>query len=179
MSATRAPNRLCNELVSDLTGLEYCKDAQEALRLLVLLNSIIQSQETLSEIPQQRLIPLVKRLMGWGKETLSGSVPAVAEVARLVTAAVPLIQDVYGSHWAQMMAFVSRIWLGRNGRDSVLAELPAIHASLKLFAALMRVHDANDDLDDAWRETMFSKHIIGLLKIMPGESDASLCSNLD
>ncbi|KAI9847349.1 MAG: hypothetical protein M1838_000933 [Thelocarpon superellum] len=174
MSGTKTANRLCNEIVSDLTVLQYATDPDEAVRLLVLLNAIIQYQETASEIPRQRLVPLVKRLMEWWNQedidpaqSLLSSSAATSEVAKVLLVLVPVIQDVYGSHWSQIVDFIGQTWAGSGVSEPVIRRLPAIHASLRLFAAVRKVRSANDDVDDAWTEMDLPSKLIQLLKTMP------------
>ncbi|KAI9812264.1 MAG: hypothetical protein M1832_000454 [Thelocarpon impressellum] len=174
MSSTKVASRLCNELVSDLTGLEYRKHPAEALRMLVLLNAIVQHQDTANDIPPHRLVPFVKSLLDWwGGDDHEPSVAAAAEVAKVLTIVLPVIQDVYGGHWSRTTKLVKDIWLGDGDESNAESRLPAVHASLKLFGELKKIHHSNDDADDAYKEAEFPTQLASLVReIMPdGTSD--------
>lgn len=176
--------RLCNELVSDLTGFDILhKDAEGmnsaffvgytpsltslALRQLVVLNAIVQNQEgTVDDIPQQRLVFLTKHLISsLGQETMSA--PTTAEVLKLLKIVLPMIKGIYGAHWTEILHFISTLWSESPSSDAL--HLPVIHSSLRLYATLRSLvgnDEGNDDLDDAWKETLgvLSTGMVNLLK---------------
>lgn len=83
---------------------------------------------------------------------------------------LPYMNDIYGSHWSDILSYLTELWsgtksLGTNPDDL----LPVLHASLKLLHVLRRLEsneDANDDLQDAWKEAeeAIARGLINLLK---------------
>lgn len=176
--------RLCNELVSDLTGFDVLrKDAEGmnyaffvgytpsltslALRQLVILNAIVQNQEGIvDDIAQQRLVFLTKHLISsFGQEMMSA--PTTAEVLKLLKIVLPIIKGIYGAHWTEILQFISKLWSESPSSDDL--HLPVIHSSLRLYATLRSLvgnDEGNDDLDDAWKESLgvLSTGMVKLLK---------------
>lgn len=169
LSTSKATDRMCNELISDLTGLDYAMEPLEALRLLILLNSIIQHQDVVGEVPHTRLLPLVKHLLEWWDGSLPKDPRSTAEVAKVLTAILPVVQTVYGMHWTYAMQFVDNVWTGTGTIAGSMERLPAIHAALKLFIALKKIHSANDDADEAWKEIDWLNSLVLALRTMPSE----------
>ncbi|WP_258270836.1 hypothetical protein, partial [Escherichia coli] len=59
-------NRVCNELVSDLTGLDVSQQQDKVVRELVTLNTILGSQDDVVDvIAKQRLVFLIKHIAPW------------------------------------------------------------------------------------------------------------------
>ncbi|KAI9786287.1 MAG: hypothetical protein M1816_008096 [Peltula sp. TS41687] len=164
-----------NELAGAITGAEFSNDDQDNLRLLVLLNSILQYGDMALETPQHRLVLFVKTLLDWVEQGLLDSSAATAEVARVLSATVPLISTVYGSRWSMMMEFINQVWSHTFQDDSLDLRLPAIHATLRLFAVLRKIHGDNDDAEDAWKSSLpnLNQRLIELLKRAPNVSDDS------
>ncbi len=116
-------------------------------------------------IPQQRLVFLVKNLasqLGQGNTS-----PAVtAEVLKLLKVVLPIIKGIYGSHWAEILDFMTTMWSQMPSMDSL--KLPLVHASLRLHATMRSLvghDDGNEDLDDAWKEAIgsLSEGLVNLL----------------
>ena len=153
-----AAQRFCNELVTDLTYADISQESDKAFRKLVILNTMLQHLEGInSTIAKQRLVFFVKKVVGWLKEQpLPKSY--VAELCKILTVLLPDMNDIYGDHWADIMSYIVEYWqktsaLDESGTDS---ELPAIHASIRLFSSLRRLKggtEPNDDLVDAWSES--------------------------
>ena len=137
------------------------------LRQLIILNSILQNQDGIADgIPQQRLVFLIKHFISsLNQETMSP--PVIAEILRVFGVVLPIIKGIYGSHWAEILQFLSGVWSPSLSGDD--HELPVIHASLRLYIILKSIigdDDGNDDLEDAWKEFLgaLSKGLINLLK---------------
>ncbi|KAI9809452.1 MAG: hypothetical protein M1827_006832 [Pycnora praestabilis] len=166
MTSHKDALRLCNELIADLTGFDLDKNAHEGLRELILLNAIIKTPDNIAaSVPQQRLVFLIKKLTFWLSQSPAES-QLVAEVLKVLTVILPLIRQVYGSHWSETLNFISHMWLDDcTMRDE---QLPKIHASLKLYAVLNELlsEESNDDLEDAWKEStgLMAEGMIALLK---------------
>ncbi|KAI9801446.1 MAG: hypothetical protein M1833_002678 [Piccolia ochrophora] len=169
MATGRVALRLCNELVSDLSVLQLSK-SEEVVRKVVLQNSIIQHQDIITDVPKHRIVPMVKHVLDWADEGLIKSPYAASEVARMLLVVLPVIQDVYGSHWSSTISWIEQVWLHSLTTDEYL---PAIHFALRLHALLAKIHQANDDADEAWREAKdsLSLALVSLLKRLPDVSD--------
>ncbi|KAF1963832.1 hypothetical protein CC80DRAFT_398192 [Byssothecium circinans] len=172
LAASKSCERMCNELVADLTGLDLEKTPEEGLQQLVLLNFLLYSQEDIVQsIAKQRLIFFVKHVIAWLEDTSSG-IPVRAEVCRALTVLLLIMADMYGEHWGQILTSLAASWSAtqeleenESGMDS---PIPFVHASLKLFAQLRSltvIEDPNDDLLDAWKE---NEHAVpeGLLNLL-------------
>lgn len=143
------------------------------MRQLIILNAIIQNQDSIADgIPQQRLVFLVKHLISnLGQGITSSAV--IAETLKVFTVVLPIIKGIYGSHWTDILRFISTVWSQTLLSDD--QELPVIHASLRLYAimrSLVGDDDGNDDLEDAWKESLsvLSESLINLLKQSQGWS---------
>jgi len=177
--------RTCNELVADLTGLDVSQKSRESLRQLILLNLALQDQKHLVDsIAKQRLIFFVKHAIPWLHER-NVCFAVKAELCKVLTNLLSSIKDIYGTHWAEILNYFVELWSSRNKIDESpvsIPRLPLMHASLKLFAALQALttdDDSNDDLKDAWQESIeaLSKGLINLLKqsgAMADDSDQPL-----
>ncbi|KAI9674183.1 MAG: hypothetical protein M1817_002001 [Caeruleum heppii] len=164
--------RLCNEIASELTSHEYSHGPEDSLRSLVMFNAIIQYQDV--DIPPQRLVPLVKNLLSWRSQGLIAAPQASAEVARVLTVLLPLIQEVYGEHWSVTLHFIELVWSDvAKGRPRD-AELPPLHATLRLYGTLKKIRHTNDDADDAWNTSAatLSKMLLAVLKAFPGQPES-------
>ncbi|KAF2083345.1 RING zinc finger protein-like protein [Saccharata proteae CBS 121410] len=174
---TKEASRFCNELVAQITGFDINKDPREALYLLVLLNTLIHNQEELgTTIAKQRLIFLVKHIMAWldlDAETVGANMRA--ETYRALMVLLPLMKDIYGSHWTEILGSLTSFWssepktTGESASAAFEDDLALIHASLKLYAVLRTLKkedEANDDLVDAWKEAepAASSGLVNLLK---------------
>ena len=141
-----------------------------ALRHLVILNAIIQNQEgILDDLPQQRLVFLTKHLIS--SLAREASAPTTAEILKLLKIVLPTIKGIYGSHWTEILQFISTLWSESRSIDD--QQLPVIHSSLRLHATLRSLignDEGNDDLDDAWKEALalLSMGMVNLLKQSQG-----------
>ncbi|KAF1939847.1 hypothetical protein EJ02DRAFT_380896 [Clathrospora elynae] len=172
LAASKACERLCNEIIADLTGLTITQKSEEALRQLIVLNSLLKQDGIVGTIAKQRLVFFVKHVVPWLQEhDLAQSVKA--ELYRALTVLLPLMSDMYGEHWGDILTSLAAAWSANNeleenesGMDS---PIPLVYASLKLYAqlrTLTQAEEPNDDLVDAWKETEQSvaDGLINLLK---------------
>ncbi len=158
LSGTQSLTRYCNELVADLTDLDLAANEQHGLEKLVILNSIVRTQEdAVASIAKQRLIFLVKKLTPWLES--DNGIAAKAEVCKALVELLPAMADMYGEHWEQSLGFLVSFWSSSIGGPEtgevreyhILLE----HASLKLMALLnklARSDKPNDDLVDSLKE---------------------------
>lgn len=143
--------RVCNEIVSDLTGLDLSRDTEKALHELITLNTILSSQdEVVSKITKQRLIFLVKHIIPW--MGLDNDPTIRAEVAKTMAHLLPGMEDIYGEHWIQILSALTETWSQVNIDELTI---PVINASLRLFGSLSKLstaEEANDDLVDGLKD---------------------------
>ncbi|KAL5117422.1 hypothetical protein ACEQ8H_004738 [Pleosporales sp. CAS-2024a] len=172
LAASKACERMCNELVADLTGLPVETMYDEALRQLVQLNALLGQDDITESIAKQRLVFFVKHVIPWLQST-KVTRPLKAELCRALTVLLPIMGDMYGDHWINILGFLSAFWLSTNdlqgNKTGVDSSIPSVHASLKLYAQLRnltQIDDPNDDLLDAWKATEQSvaDGLINLLK---------------
>lgn len=173
--------RLCNELVADLTGQDLHQNMQDGesaclslpaptltcigFRQLLLLNAVIQKQDDIAQaIPQQRLVFFVKHI---NSQLAKGSVskPVHSEAFKTLAVILPVIKDVYGAFWGQIVDLMIKSWsVPMEKNDTGVAPL---HASLRICATLHKLadDDPNDDLQDVWISER-KPLVIGLLGVM-------------
>jgi hypothetical protein len=173
LSASKSCERMCNELIADLTGLNVEEKSGEGLNQLIQLNSLLYGQEGITEsIAKQRLVFFVKHVVPW-LQVAGVTRPIKAELCRALAILIPMMSDMYGEHWADILNALATAWaatqeLQENG-SGIDSPIPFAHASLKLYAQLRNLtlsEDPNDDLVDAWKETERSvaDGLINLLK---------------
>lgn len=151
LAGSQSLNRVCNELVADITALDVTGKEQVALESLVVLNAILQTQEDIvSVIAKNRLVFLVKQLVSWLETGASFAVKA--EICKALFKLLPGMADMYGEHWAQIMEVLISFWKSPTAvTDSAAVSDAGIlltHASLKLFTALQKLGQAEDVSDD-------------------------------
>ena len=159
LSHSQTLTRFINELVSDLTVEKVDESMQEGLLKLVCVNVILQDQEELaSTISKQRLIFFAKHMIQWlAREEISAAVKA--EACKVLTMVLPHMQDIYGTHWADILEFLAQLWSSQSYLNQATvwsARLTLIHASLKLcesMRAMIFSIDTNDDFKDSWNES--------------------------
>lgn len=134
LAASKSCERMCNELVANITGLsieQNSEDGQSFIRLslsaqyshilglrqLVLLNTLIYGQEGIADsIAKQRLVFFVKHVIPWLQNgTATSSVRG--EVCRTLTALLPLMSDLYGEHWGEILNALAAAWEENQGID--------------------------------------------------------------
>ncbi|KAK2870551.1 hypothetical protein FQN49_003105 [Arthroderma sp. PD_2] len=160
---TQTAGRLCNQLVADMTGLEDT-DNTDALRKLSTLNSLLHGENNPAKsIPAQRLVFLVKHLIVCLQSGKFGPGP-VAEILKVLTAILPLMKEIYGSHWSEVFDLLNTSWDKGDMSDEFL---PVLHSSLRLFNCLRKLatNDGNEDLEDAWKEAQ-KTHTENMVKLL-------------
>ncbi|KAK2810085.1 hypothetical protein FQN50_003279 [Emmonsiellopsis sp. PD_5] len=170
IAATASGMRLCNELISDITGFNIDKEL-EGLRKIATLNLLIQGENNIARnVPKPRLVFLVKRLIAC-LESESPSPGLVSEILKLLTNVFPLIKEIYGSHWTSGFEILQESW---SQNEIVDESLPVLHSSLRLFACLksLATTESNDDLEDAWATSQKS-HSQALIQLL-SQFDSSL-----
>ncbi|KAF2717089.1 hypothetical protein K431DRAFT_316027 [Polychaeton citri CBS 116435] len=177
---TQTLNRICNELVADLTDSDFVTNPAQALEQLVILNACLhlQDSDTVSSIAKQRLIFLVKNLL----TALQSDVTPVIEVeiCRSLAILVQGMQDTYGDYWEQLLSYVTTFWTSLETElDSGTIndhQVLLVFATLKLYGAirnLSKSDETNDDLVDALKDNRekIAAGLIHLLRATNGVSD--------
>lgn len=128
-------------------------------------------QNTAETIAKQRLIFFVKHVIPWLQlQETPVSLPIQSETCQVLSAVLSYMNDIYGSHWTDILAYLTGLWSGTTSLGTSRNDpLPALHASLRLLEVLRRLksnEDVNDDLLDAWKEAEggVSRGLLNLLK---------------
>jgi hypothetical protein len=136
LAASKSCERMCNELVADLTGLKIDAKPEEGkttsafiscatlvatglnmtltlktgLRQLLLLNTILYGQEGIAtSVAKQRLIFFVKHVVPW-LENMATPSAVRGEVCRALATLLPLMSDIYGEHWGSILRALATSW---------------------------------------------------------------------
>lgn len=135
------------------------------LRKLVILNSLMYGEKNPAKnIPTQRLVFLVKHLITC-LQSGEFRVGILSEVLKVLSAVLPLMKEIYGSHWPDLFDELKSLWQ----KEELSSEyLPVLHSSLRLFSCLRKLatEDSNEDLEDAWKEARKSHtdNMVNMLK---------------
>ena len=167
---------MLNGLIATLTGLDVDKDHNTALRLLVLVNAILQNEDApTDQVAKQRIVFFVQQISQWiDKPFVELSVQA--ETFRALSAVIWHMKDIYGAHWLHILQSVVGKWGQLPSNAS--GWLPLLHSSLKLFGVLRSIseeEDANEDLLEAWKEVQptAAEALVSVLKKLEfGANDA-------
>lgn len=157
--------------MSIISGFSRLENSFENLRALVLLDMTFGLEDLISKIPQHRLVLFVKKIISWLEQGLLEESFITALAARILNVVLPFIQDVYGSHWSSVFDLINRVWSNWLEGTPPDMRLPAIHATIKLFTVLGKIHGANDDADDAWSSNVdgLNKGLVRLLTLAPSK----------
>lgn len=171
LDAPPSLNTLTNRLVSDAAGAK--PTSEKSLATLVMLTCCLGFYQE-GEVPVQmnRLVFAVRNVTGWFEDEGPVEPFFAAESCRLLTRLLPEISSVYGAHWENTLGYCAKIW-EQAGEFPPEVMLSAIHASIKLYAALEAMPEPNDDLEDALKTQADAKAsaLVDLLKL-PRESEA-------
>lgn len=166
LSTSQLVKNMCNQLVSDITGVSAHSD--KALGLLVLLNTTLSVYDE-GDVPvaQNRLVFAVKQILSW-VDTASEDSERAAEMFRALHRLLPAIRGVYGSYWETAIGFCISTWESDDLRALTDERIPMVGMSLKLYTILRTLDDANDDLEDALRQLGYqvSQGMLSLLGLL-------------
>ncbi|KAK2739655.1 hypothetical protein FQN57_006487 [Myotisia sp. PD_48] len=159
--------KLCNQYVADITSTNDFAEIRD-LQKLVILNVLAKIEgNPMSNIPTQRIVFLVKHLIGTLKAEHS-ELDFGAEALKLLASVLPQIREVYGSHWSDVFDILKSIWDVHDLSDTYL---PTLHSSLRLFECLRKLaaSDSNEDLEEILKESQPSNinHLVNLLSLFP------------
>jgi hypothetical protein len=170
--------RICNELVADLTALDVDTKEQAALESLVVLNAILYTQDDIvAAIAKNRLIFLVKRVISW--LDTDASLTVKAEICKALAKLLSGMADMYGEHWAEVIGHLISFWKNSTAmsNDAVVSESGVLlaHSSLKLFAVLQKLGQAEDVCDDLVETLKDNRDSIngGLIALLQAASELS------
>ena len=173
--------RLCNYLLTDLTGHDFRENLAEGMsaiikpylrltvigmRKLCLVSCIFtRAQDYVNDIPQQRLVFFVQHLVGQLETNVPSSTVAGGQTMIVLSFVLPAVKDIYGPFWSVILESIQK--------TGAQADLFALHASLRLLNLLRRSYmlESNDDLLDAWTEkkTAVAEYLVNLLWQLQGK----------
>ena len=170
LASSKAVTRLCNGLVSDITG--AFPTSQTTLMAMVLLNTCLSVYE-LGELPveNRRQIFAVRQITTWMDTPDEVDNRLATEVCRALYRLFPNIKTVYGPYWEQTVEYCISLW-NRASHDPLDARLPYLQSSFKLFSELVSMADANDDLEDAL-STHAEEKSLALIEVLKIPQDTS------
>lgn len=109
LAASKACERMCNEIVADLTGLDITTKSEEGLRQLIVLNTLLEQENISASIAKQRLVFFVKHVIPW-LQVDAVARPVKAELCRALGVLLPPMSDLYGEHWGQILNALASTW---------------------------------------------------------------------
>jgi E3 ubiquitin-protein ligase listerin len=183
LTKSQLATRWYNEMIADLTGPGALSDPNVTLDRLVLMAAMIQDQgkEFLSSAANQRIVLFIRGLVGWlGDESTPPSIVIVAQA--IFRKFVPLLVEIYGDHWENVLIFIKNLWKGcpeawdpENKNNEIL--LPLLCESLRLIRVLESLTskpDCNEDLIEALEihKSDLRQALLGLLMMERGMDDA-------
>lgn len=166
LGTSKLVNNLCNRLISDIAGASA--QSEKTLSMLVLLNAALAVYDE-GDLPvaQNRLVFAVKQILSFTSELPVTGPRLASEACYSLHRLLPSIKDVYGTYWETALTFCVDIWESIDAGDISNDRIPMIGMSLKLYAILRNLKNANDDLDESL--TLLSDKIahgmVHLLKI--------------
>ncbi|CBX95893.1 similar to RING zinc finger protein [Plenodomus lingam JN3] len=172
LAASKACERMCSEIIADLTGLDITTRSEEGLRQLILLNTVLEQEGITATIAKQRLVFFVKHVIPWLQTDMVAR-PVKAELCRTLGVLIPFMSDMYGDHWADILKSLASAWAATQNFEEhetwMDSPIPFVYASLKLYAQMRKLTQAegpNDDLLEAWAESEqpIANGLINLLK---------------
>lgn len=186
LTSSQRLNKWCNGLISDLTSVDTLHE-QKALEQLILLNTILDTQEEITTgIAKQRLVFLLKAMTQWlGKSLLGGHGETVStalktEMFKAMAKLLPAMHDLYGEHWEEVLTALIACWstdLTTDNETPISGEnIVLMNGTLKLLGTLRRMaksEDANDDLVEALQkeDEQIRRELIRLLLEANGNHD--------
>ncbi|KAM6478292.1 hypothetical protein HDV62DRAFT_189421 [Trichoderma sp. SZMC 28011] len=186
IKSSKLVSNFCNRLVSDVAGASASDSKTMMILVLLSLSAQVYAGGELP-VANNRIVFAVRQITSWLEEEEPLSAPLSAEICRVLNLLLPCMSDVFGSYWEKAIEFSLDLW-EKAASHPLPDALPFIHSSLKLMKALENLEDANDDLQDALRESASkkSKSLIELLKLPRGASsqpleivDALLCREVE
>jgi E3 ubiquitin-protein ligase listerin len=178
LSGSKVVSNFFNRLLSDVAGASV--ETERSLVVVVLLNACMPIYET-GELPaaMNRLVFAVRQIVSWLETPENLDYRFATEACRSLRLLLPCIKDTYGPYWDRAIDFCLYLWTQRT-EDPLEHRLPAIHASLRLIAALQSIENGNDDLVEALQSNS-DKLAAGLLELLklPRQKDTQATEIVD
>ncbi|CCG81741.1 E3 ubiquitin-protein ligase listerin [Taphrina deformans PYCC 5710] len=130
-----------NKIASDLTG--TIQEVKSATALVKLNSHLSQDVERTTAIPRQRLILLVKNLLGYSTVHELSAFLAY-EILTLLLHVLPDVASEYGSFWQSAIDVLHKVLQLDTG------DISSQYSALKLAAWLWTSYESNDDLSEFW-----------------------------
>ncbi|KAF3935954.1 hypothetical protein ABW19_dt0203801 [Dactylella cylindrospora] len=162
---TVAPSvvQLRNRLISDISGIEAEDAIEKAFPKLLLLNEIWTSDsvENPTDVPAQRGLLLLKKVLGWLSEELPPEVLGMQSpgllcaIMRMSKKVLPSLRKLQGSHWKDLLAALeysfSALCNSLGDTVAVLLSTFSVYETVKEIIAINHEDEyANDDLTEQW-----------------------------
>lgn len=141
-----------NVYSKDLTGI--------ALGQAVILNLLLSGEEDLlSALPPQRLVYLVKAVVG-SLNYPGQNTGELAEMLKLLTLVLPSVASIYDEFWKDLWTSLTSMMTQDQMKQ---IDIPLLCSAVKLFTLYERLaaEDSNDDLVEVWEE--HGKDLPGIL----------------
>lgn len=122
-----------------------------ALGQCIILNLLLSGEEELlSSLPSQRLVYLVKAIVGSLKRP-DQKIKELAEMLKLLTLVLPSVASIYDEFWKDLWIFVTSMM---TQDQMAQVNIPLLYAAVKLFTLYKRLaaEESNDDLVEVWEE---------------------------
>ncbi|EWC46127.1 hypothetical protein DRE_04701 [Drechslerella stenobrocha 248] len=181
--------QLRNRIISDISGANAEDMIETVFPKLLILNEVWTSDlvETPTDIPTQRALMLVRRVLGWLDEELPPDVLAVqcpgllSAIMRMLRKVLPSIRKIQGSHWQDLFAALEYSFsalynsLGETIAVS-LATFSVYEVGKEIRATNREDEFENDDFSDRWEwfRPRFYRIWLGLLTEVAGNYEAPL-----
>ncbi|RVD85193.1 uncharacterized protein DFL_003522 [Arthrobotrys flagrans] len=155
--------QLRNRLISDISGIEADDAIEKAFPKLLLLNEIWTSDlvENPTDVPAQRGLLLMKKVLSWLSEELPPEVLALQSpgllcaIMRMSRKVLPVLRKLQGSFWHDLFAAMeysfSAMYNSLGDTVATLLSTFSVYEVIKEIRATNQEDEfVNDDLSDAW-----------------------------
>ncbi|KAK6331525.1 hypothetical protein TWF730_004603 [Orbilia blumenaviensis] len=155
--------QLRNRLISDISGIEAEDAIEKAFPKLLLLNEIWTSDlvENPTDVPAQRGLLLMKKVLSWLSEELPPEVLALQSpgllcaIMRMSRKVLPVLRKLQGSFWHDLFAAMefsfSAMYNSLGETVATLLSTFSVYEVIKEIRATNQEDEyVNDDLSDAW-----------------------------
>ncbi|KAK6527828.1 hypothetical protein TWF694_004804 [Orbilia ellipsospora] len=163
ITVTPLITQLRNRIISDVSGIEAEDAIEKAFPKLLLLNEIWTSDlvENSTDVPAQRALLLVRKVLSWLNEELPPEVLAMqapgllSAIMRMSRKVLPVLRKIQGSHWQEILAALeysfSALYNNLGDTVAVLLSTFSVYETIKEIRATNKEDEfVNDDLSDQW-----------------------------
>ncbi|KAK6503653.1 hypothetical protein TWF481_008658 [Arthrobotrys musiformis] len=155
--------QLRNRLISDVSGIEAEDAIEKAFPKLLLLNEMWTSDlvENPTDVPAQRGLLLMKKVLSWLSEELPPEVLALQSpgllcaIMRMSRKVLPILRKLQGSYWHDLFAAMEYSFSATyNTLGETVATLLSTFSVYEVIKEIRATNQedefVNDDLSDAW-----------------------------